>query len=97
MTNEMDLQATTDLLTSQRTQRSSWSDRILVYYFALVFLGAPVALLVSPNSLWTAILAGLLLIFVAGPALMWRHRRRRLNVLRERQMQELRAPKDLDE
>ncbi|MEO1676909.1 MAG: hypothetical protein AAFU80_01985 [Pseudomonadota bacterium] len=90
MTNEMDLQSTIDLRTSERTQKSAWSERLWIYYYAILFFGGPVWFLIFRNTISEFFSVGLPFVLLLIPPVFWLFNRQRLAKLRRKQLSEMR-------
>ena len=93
VTNEMDIQSTIDLRTSELTQKSAWSGRLWVYYYAILFFGGPVWFLVFRNSISELFTVGLPFVLLLLPPVVWLFNRQRLAKLRRKQLSEVRKAK----
>ncbi len=93
MTNEMDMQSTIDLRTSERTQKSAWSGRLWVCYYAILLFGGPVWFLVFRNSISELFTVGLPFVLLLIPPVVWLFNQRRLAKLRRKQLSEMRKAK----
>lgn len=87
MTNEMDLHA------SDR-QPNFGSSRMLVYYYLVLILSAPIILLVVHNSAWKFVFSAVLFIAFSTPLAYALRKRRSLHRLRQGQVNELRTSTD---
>lgn len=87
MTNEMDLHA------SDRQPNFGFS-RMLVYYYLVLILLAPIIFLVVHNSAWEFVFSAVFLIAFISPLAYALRKRRSLHRLRQAQVNEPKKPTD---